>query len=117
MTSTRPEYVIAVTQAATRRMPPDARKLVLDAGSQGETAGEIVARCQAGEDSANWLIDTDGTVYELAGWERATLAYPDAFVIKLVMPGSDEQTRSLSWLTGQLARKKGVSYERETPVQ
>ena len=104
---TRPDVVTVVTQNL-RPMDPGARKLVLDSGRRGETSGDILAQCQAGEDMVNWLIDTDGTVYELAGWAKAVPGLSDAYVVRLVAGRSDEQTRSLTWLLDQLSRKKGV---------
>lgn len=105
----KPEYV-TVVMTNSKPMGPGEKKVDLSGAPSGETAGEIIARCQAGQDSVNWLIDSDGMVYELAGWERATPQNPDAYVVRLVMPVSGEQQQSLTWLLGQLERKKGVSW-------
>jgi hypothetical protein len=109
MTETRPEYLYIPTQNA-RPMAPGTKRLILDAGEQGETAGEILARCQTGDDCVNWLIDTDGTIYEVAGWDRAVLEFPNAYVIRLVAVSSKAQTYSLGWLLGQLSHKREIEF-------
>lgn len=105
----RPEYIVALTQNALGRMT-EPKEIVLQASE--DDAGEILERCQADQDHVNWLIDLDGTVYELEGWDRAVPEHPDGYVVRLVRePGdySDPQRRALDWLIGQIRRKRQVS--------
>jgi len=105
----RPEYVIAVTSTPARQLPAGPRDMHV--GYVSGPVGEALASAQTpgSEEEFNWLIDTEGTVYELHGWDRATVSIPTAYVVGLVRPESDEQRRSLDWLIGQVKRKRGIA--------
>lgn len=108
----RPEYVIAVTP--TRGLlRPGAFKAGVIGLRTGESLGEIIARCQANDESYNWLVDRDGTVYELAGWDRASSVSSEYYTVGVLqsMAGdtADAEYQSLRWLLRQLAVKKGVN--------
>lgn len=108
----RPEYVVAVTPT-TGLLRPGVYKAGVIGLRTGESVGEIIARCQAKEESYNWLVDRDGKVYELAGWDRASSVTNEQYTVGVVqsMAGdtSDAEYESLRWLLRQLAVKKGVN--------
>lgn len=105
----RPEYVIAVTNAPAHGLPAGAKEMHV--GYVAGPVGEALASAQTpgSEEEFNWLIGPDGTVYELLGWDRATSTLASAYVVGLVRPESDEQRRSLDWLIGQVNRKRGIT--------
>lgn len=109
----RPKYTVATTQNAGGKMPENVHQVWVDRTESEKSGAEIVSECQfPGQGSANWVIDRDGEIYELAGWDRTSLVHADAFYVKMVTdpeaPMSEEQIKAYSWLMGQLARKRGV---------
>jgi hypothetical protein len=111
-TVSRPEYVIAFTPTAGR-LAPGVFKAGVIGIQTGETGGEVLARCQSREESYNWLVDKDGKVYELAGWDRASSITDQYYTVGVVqsMAGdtTDEAYASVRWLLRQLANKKGIN--------
>lgn len=91
----------------------EARKVMLTP-AQGPV-GEIINRVQGlgSPETYNFLIDSDGAVYELTGWERAALD-PGMYTVGMVDAMTESQYQSLNWLLGQLIRKKGVNEFLET---
>lgn len=124
VTASKPEYVIAITQNSPGQLDPGVLSVLLKGTRSGQfgnpkEGAEAVARCQAGDgESYNWLIDTDGTIFELTGWDRAASGSPDVYVIGLAQPTvqdpiRDRQYKSLEWLMRQLQMRRGVPRAKE----
>jgi hypothetical protein len=104
-----------VTQNSRGQLRPDTDEINLVAAEA--PVGEVLRRCQdlGSDEGYNWVIDTDGSVYELAGWDRSAVGYPDGYAICLVLEHAGDypevQRQSLEWLINQLARKRGITPE------
>jgi hypothetical protein len=116
----KPEYVIAIT-ANSPGVMHNPRTVMLRGSRSGKPGNEAegaeaVSRSQAvgSGESYNWLIDFDGTIYELTGWDRAAWGMrAGSYVICLSQPLASDgirpaQYESLSWLMLRLERKKGI---------
>jgi len=109
--SYRPEYIVAVTQNSPGRLGSEVTNVTLDMAPIGLSAGEMVSGAQSpgSEAGYNWVIDTDGTIYELTGWDRAAPGHLDEYFIGLVSGDQTGRQRlAIDWLLEQLKRKKGV---------
>jgi hypothetical protein len=115
----RPDYVIAITPNSPG--PLENPRAVMLRGTRSGKPGnskegaEAVARSQApgSMESYNWLIDTDGTVFELTGWERAAWSMKSSYVVGLAQATAadlitDRQYASLDWLMQQIEHKKQI---------
>jgi hypothetical protein len=115
MALARPFYVNVITQNSVGGMTEGAH-LVMLSPAPGPV-GEAVARVQSigSPESYNWLIDADGAVYELTGWDRAALD-PGVYLVGMIdaTETTPAQYQALNWLLGQLIRKKGVNEFQET---
>ena len=104
----RPRYVNVLTPPEPP-LPPEVRDV--EVVSVEGPSGTVLAACQAAgtEEGYNWLVDTTGTVYELSGWDKASPSARAHYLIGYVLPVSPEQKEAMTWLLGQLARKKNVT--------
>ena len=120
-TTTRPEYVIAVTQNSPGKMLPGVQTVQLRGSRSGKPGNkaegaEVVARSQSqgSDEGYNWIVDTDGTIYELTGWERAAPNSEHEYVICLAQPMpadplTEAQYTALNWLMSRLEAKKNIA--------
>jgi len=116
----RPEYTVAVTQNVSGPIAPDVHSVLLRgtrSGKRGNKAegAEAVAEYQqqGSHKAANWLIDANGEIFELAGWDRAAGDSRGEYVIYLAQPTpeeplSQEQYHSLGWLMDRLTARKNI---------
>jgi hypothetical protein len=93
-------------------MPEGVQQVEVRRPDPGETAGQILERYQqpGASEGCNWLVDEKGTIYELAGWDRSAPGRGDSFVIVLMPSDDPGQVQAMAWLSGQMARKKGVCW-------
>jgi hypothetical protein len=124
VTMARPDYVTAITQNSPGKLEPGTKSVVLQGtgsgrkGNRAEGTEAVAMYVQYGSGvSANWVIDYDGTIYEITGWDRAAWSYPADYVIALAQPTTFEQIKepqyqALDWLIYQLEMRKGVPRKR-----